>query len=202
MNFNVSDFKLEIEKIGKLIFTDSVKFESNILVNSQLKNKLLTFIKGFKPIKEWKLLYRASVDGFESVKFHEKCNNIPNTVTIIRSANGYAFGGFTTQAWHSSGTWKADKNAFIFSLTNADNNPQKFLIEPINSDNAIYCYASYGPTFGHDLHICDSANSNNSSFSNLGNNYYFSGSNPKEYLAGSFQFSVSDIEVFAITFVP
>ena len=160
------------------------------------------FVREFKSFKNLKLLYRASIDGFQSSNFHKKCDNIPNTVTIIRSANGYIFGGFMTQTWDSFGTWKEDKNAFIFSLINADNNPQKFLIKPVNSGNAIYCNTDYGPIFGagHDLLICNSANSINSSYSNFGSSYNYSGGNPKGILAGSYNFMINEMEVFAITF--
>ena len=127
MAFNLSDFKLEIENIGKLIFMERDESESKILVYNQLKNQLQKFVGEFKSIKNWKLLYRASVDGFQSSNFHQKCDNIANTVTIIRSTNRNVFGGFTTQAWDSSNSYKNDDNAFIFSLINADNNPQKFL---------------------------------------------------------------------------
>ena len=167
-----------------------------------MKDKLQKFVGEFKSINNWKLLYRASVDGFQSLNFHHKCDNIPNTITIIRSANGYVFGGFTTQTWDNCGTWKEDKNSFIFSLINADNNAQKFLIKPANCGNAIYCNSSNGPTFGGgcDFYICNSANSKNSSKSNFGFSYNYSGGNPKGYLAGSYNFMINEMEVFAITF--
>jgi len=41
-------------------------------------------------------LYRASRDGFEASKFHEKCDNKGATLTIIRNTIGRIFGGFTT----------------------------------------------------------------------------------------------------------
>ena len=49
--------------------------------------------------------------------------------------------------------------SFLFSLTNGD----KFNL--INNDKAIFNHSSCGPLFGdgHDLIICDKANTNNSS---------------------------------------
>ena len=55
---------------------------------------------------------------------------------------------------------------------------------------------------GHDLFIANKSNTNTLSYSNLGNSYthpdYKYGSNEaKSYLAGSFHFHVSEIEVYS-----
>ena len=62
------------------------------------------------------LLYRASLHGFTADAFHEKCNGLPNTITIIKNNFDYVFGGFTTASWTSDDTYARDKNAFIFSV--------------------------------------------------------------------------------------
>jgi hypothetical protein len=54
----------------------------------------------FDVYQEWKLLYRASVDGFSRKIFHKKCDNKPPTLVIIKSINGNIFGGFTTALWN------------------------------------------------------------------------------------------------------
>ena len=97
-----------------------------------------------KEIKELKKLYQASIDGDGAMNFHLKCDNIPNTLVVIESAGNRRFGGFTTQFWesHSSGKYKDDKNAFLFSL-----DKQK-IYSYKNDGNAIFCYKYYGPTFG------------------------------------------------------
>ena len=41
----------------------------------------------------WKLIYRASVDGFGSRDFHNKVDGIPKTLTIIKTTNNFTFGG-------------------------------------------------------------------------------------------------------------
>ena len=52
------------------------------------------------------------------MNFHEKCDNIPNTLVVIKSNKNRRFGGFTSEVWESDhlGKRKADKNAFLFSL--------------------------------------------------------------------------------------
>jgi len=71
-----------------------------------------------KEVKELKKLYQATIDGDWPLKFHLKCDNIPNTLVIIKSAGNRRFGGFTSQTWQSdsNGAFKDDKNAFLFSL--------------------------------------------------------------------------------------
>ncbi len=49
--------------------------------------------------KGWKLLYRASKEGFSASSFHSKCNNQGPTITIIQSTNGNIFGGYNTASW-------------------------------------------------------------------------------------------------------
>ena len=48
-----------------------------------------------KNVKEVKKLYQATIDGGEVTNFHSKCDNIPNTLTIIQSKGNRRFGGFT-----------------------------------------------------------------------------------------------------------
>jgi hypothetical protein len=68
---------------------------------------------------------------------------------------------------------------------------------------AIYCPSNYGPTFGggHDFHISDNSNTNKDSYSNLGYSYshpdYAYGSEEaKSFLTGTYNFQVSEIEVY------
>jgi hypothetical protein len=70
------------------------------------------------------LLYKTSRDGFSVEDFHLKCDGHENTLTILKATkSSFIFGGFTTVDWESSVQWKADPNAFLFSLTNKDNRP-------------------------------------------------------------------------------
>ena len=67
-----------------------------------------------KKIKELRKLYQATIDGGEASNFHLKCDDIPNTLTIIKSAGNRRFGGFTSNTWESSYKFKDEKNAFYF----------------------------------------------------------------------------------------
>jgi hypothetical protein len=147
---------------------------------------------------KWTLLYRGTRDGFGAANFHSKCDGHTNTLTLLKAhGTSYIFGGFTSINWDSSGQYKSDPNAFLFSLTNKDNRPCK--IRQLNANCSIYCYSYYGPTFGggHDIRICNNANLTEGSYSQLGSSYQHpQPSQGHSYLAGSFNFQLSEIEVY------
>jgi hypothetical protein len=165
-----------------------------------LKDKqLLDLIKvcEFSLKDKWTLLYRGTRDGFGAANFHSKCDDHNNTLTILKAhGTSYIFGGLTTVTWESSHQFKADPNAFLFSLTNKDNQPSK--MRQIKTDFSIYCNSGYGPTFGlNDILICNNANTTAGSLSNLGYSYQHpQPSQGQSYLAGSYQFQLSEIEVY------
>ena len=80
---------------------------------------------------------------------------------MIKTVAGHIFGGFTTISWDSSGTYKNDTQSFLFSVDKQTKYP---IVK--NNQYAIYCGASYGPTFGggHDIYVADNSNSNKSSY--------------------------------------
>jgi hypothetical protein len=195
-------FEKNNEKISKSILGVSKIFDkknSTILLEKYQTEQLMSLCE-FPVRQKWDLIYRASQDGFEASSFHSKCDNRPNTLVIVKSTNGNVFGGYTEQTWNHTGDYKTDPNSFIFSLINQLNKPIKM---KWSQGYGIYCHTSYGPTFGggHDLHIANQSNLNATSYSNLVHSYthpdYAYGSNEaKSFLAGSYNFQVSEIEVY------
>ena len=59
-------------------------------------------LKDYGEISDLKLIYRGSVDGFKAATFHEKCDIKGPTLSILRTTDGYRFGGFTTLDWNQS----------------------------------------------------------------------------------------------------
>ena len=115
-----------------------MKNEEFLKIKNEIEKKLN------KRIKSIKKLYQATIDGGEPKNFHSKCDNIPNTLTIIKSKGNRRFGGFTSEAWESKLTVKNDKNSFLFSL-------DKNKIYDYKNDNcAIFCFNICGPSFGHN----------------------------------------------------
>jgi len=221
-NSLVKKAELEIENLKEVIFDEKFlvlgkhreKINKSILgflkidkiFDSQIKDVLS--ICEFSADQKWNLIYHASQDGFEGTNFHLKCDNKPNTLIIIKSENGNVFGGYTEQSWigETDCVYKADPNSFIFSLINLDNNPLKI---KWSRNEGIYCNKNFGPVFGggpeigenHDIRIEDQSNTSANSYSNLGHSYthpdYIEGSNEaKSLLAGTYNFKVSDIEVY------
>ena len=94
--------------------------DSAILENSEKQNDLIELCK--LSGKQFKLIYRASRDGFEAASFHAKCDNQPSTLTVIKTINGFVFGGYAAVASDSTNIWKVDPHAFIFSHNRKQNN--------------------------------------------------------------------------------
>jgi len=66
-----------------------------------------------KPIK-LTLLLNSNIDGDSTKTFMNKCKGKLPTLAVIKTTNGYIFGGYTTQLW-KEGEVK-DHNAFVFSI--------------------------------------------------------------------------------------
>lgn len=141
----------------------------------------------------WKLVYRGSRDGFKVSDFF---NKFDNKLTIIKSTSGNVFGGYTTPSY-------CDTYSFLFSLVNKDKKNLIFNKSNNNADFMEYNSAN-GSYFGglNDLVISDYANLNTDSYSDLGS-YYTHPDYPKGtekakcILAGSFNFKISEIEIYA-----
>ena len=132
-----------------------------------------------------KLLYRASEHNFKIDKFHEKCDNVPHTLTLCETVHGKVIGGYTPLVWDKNLTinklMKDDSgSSFIFSLTNN----HKFKLN--KAKDAIYQSNSIGPTFGNgnpDFYINDNANTSNS-YAMINNSYvnsYYTAGNGDSY---------------------
>ena len=84
--------------------------ESEILTNEELQRVLKAWLSPLQG--KWRLLFRASRDGFAAETFHSKCDNQGSTITIVKSGD-YIFGGFTDMSWTRS---KFAKVCFIIWL--------------------------------------------------------------------------------------
>lgn len=151
-----------------------------------------------------KLLFRGSRDGFNASSFHSKCDGKPKTLTVIKSAtHGNIFGGYYEGEWATSGSYNSAPS-WLFSLINKYKKPVKLM--PTSQSSNVYNNGSYGPTWGggHDLHINNNmkSNSNYSSpstyrqmapgYTSLGVVY------DNTLLAGAYNFTVDEIEVFQV----
>ena len=154
----------------------------------------------------YKLLYRATKDGNSPESFHQKCDNIEGTLTIIKTTKGMRFGGYTECTWNTdSGNTvnKKDSNGigFCYSLD---------LFKIYNNTNeagsTIRCYAKEGPDFyGGDAYMfdiyfpIDSNTSSNTGYTIKCNSF---GNFEKDYEInnGKTHFLMQELEIFQILF--
>ena len=152
-------------------------FDSAILKHPNDNEKiefLLKSLADIRPIESLQLLFRGSKDGFRASTFHKKCDNIPDTVVIVRTdgETNNTVAGYSHYRWNQANGYVNDagKKAFLLQL----NRREKYV--PQNENCLIYCDESWGPTFGggyggHDLFISDDCFSNFNSFSNFPHTY-------------------------------
>lgn len=133
-------------------------YESNIIQ----KNEIPLMI-GWLPKHPLKIikLYDTQIDTHNAGAFHQKCDDKGTTIVLVKTSSNNRFGGYTSKSWGSSGgAYVGDTSAFLFSL----DSKKKYIVNTPNY--AIYCNATYGPTFGngHDLHIANYGPQNNSNY--------------------------------------
>ena len=149
--------------------------------------------------KKTNLLFRGTRDGFDASIFHQKCDSKGPTLTIVRSACGFLFGGFAApKAWSSSGGYSYAPGSWLFSLTHPTVQGSHKLAST-NSSNHLYFKTNYGPTFGdgHDLYISNNSSNGNGSYSCLGNEYSTLPRGISNFTSSE-KFTVADYEVHQI----
>lgn len=150
------------------------------------------------------LIYRATRDGDDVDTYHKKTNYVPDTLTLIRTKDGYIFGGFThIQIPNCNGANFNDDKAFIFSLDyNKIYLPQTNHWSKHSNDN-------YGPIFGNNenetsypiiIYGRNFFNNNNHHTCPLKNCVYNNFSFDYELNKGKSNFKVDEIEVYKVNF--
>ena len=179
------------EIIGQLSVPES-GLDSAIL--NQDQKKILMELCGFS-VNEWQLIYRGSRDGFTANSFHSKCNGKSKTLVIIKSNYNYIFGGYTEQDWNGNQVYKNDPKAFIFSIVNSSNIPQKYLNN--SQQTAIYCDLTCGPIFGNASKYDINVNVNFAASQQITNNQSSYSIPSNFYLGGNPNYTITEIEVFS-----
>ena len=169
-----------------------VGIDQNIIKNpSELEeiNMRIQRIFNKRNIK-YKLLYRATVDGDSSTDFHNKCDNIPNTLILVKTSENKRFGGFTTQTWDGDNVRKQDKYCFIFSIDNM----KIYVVK--KGKNAICCNPDLGPVFINQIKLLDKFFTQGGSTNKKGKN--FDTHEDFEINDGTEKFAVKEVEVYQI----
>jgi len=194
----MDDLRAELD-FFQITIPDEVLFNIKEFANSKIlsgkqKEKLLEWLNNRRAT----LLYSATRDGFSASAFHRLCDNKGKTITVIRSTQGYIFGGYADNSWDSSNSYKNVYNCWLFTLTNPNNlAPTKFVAASTSS--AMYCATTLGPTFGegHDISLSDNSNNNNS-YIGFPSTYSDSVGHGNKTFTGARNFQTNEVEVFLV----
>jgi hypothetical protein len=92
------------------------------------------------------LLYRGSEHGFRAAAFHEKCGDVENTLTLVRTEFGKTIAAFTPYKWHSVPDNQFVSNPAGGSFILALDLKEKLI--PVETTYLIKIDSGYGPIFG------------------------------------------------------
>ena len=195
--------KEEIKRINKILEKLDILLkgiDSKIIKKNEELNLISDRIKNTELLKnkkiKYKLLYRGTRDGMNASSFHQKCNSIPNTISIIQTTKGNKFGGYAEQTWenNSNGKWIIDDKSFLFSIDYMK------IYNYVKGNDAIYHDNNYGPSFKYCIYLYnDFSKNNNYTYDKKSSNQSYSGFNRDyEFNNGEQNFSVAEIEVFQI----
>ena len=175
------------------------KFNSKIMNTKEqinlIKNKFLN--KG-KVIQRLDLLFSSSRDGDSSQTVHNKIDGKKNILLFVETTKGKKFGGYSNIGFDSSGQFKNDDEAFLFSfdkLKTYDN---------INKGgSAIYCCQNALPWFysnggNHNIRIDNNFFVNGGYTAKKGDCYQTT--EDYELNGGEEKFIVKELEYFQIIF--
>lgn len=179
------------KQLIKQINNDYLSFPDNFH-SDILNEESLELFKTWLPSQQMNdyhlvLLYKATRDGCYSNTFIDKVKGERPTLIVIMSQENKKFGGYTEQLWNRP---LADKNAFIFSLSNKER------YQICESHRAIdwntHIVLRFGTT---DLTILDDCLNKPVSKSIPSRAYYMKNSfNPSNEL----EFGIKEIEVYTL----
>ncbi|GBC43116.2 BTB/POZ protein [Rhizophagus irregularis DAOM 181602=DAOM 197198] len=129
-----------------LSYIDSVLIERDHLsiIASWIDKKEKSFYDTKSTPYLFKLLYRASRDGFEAAKFHELCDNKGSTIMISKlKENGRLIGGYNPLSWQrystivqNNGTWQSTLDSFLFSFIKKEEINSAFITRVKSNKNS------------------------------------------------------------------
>ena len=175
---------------SKIVNYKEIEFIANYLRKTSLfKNKRINF----------KLLYRGTRDGDNTINLHQKCDKYKNVIIFMKSEQGNRYGGYSNIGWESREIgileYPIDDNAFLFSIDN-----QK-IFEAIKGKNKI-CWINsdvFGLCFYSSLIFYNNflSKENNNLCSDLCLN--FKNCNKTDFNSGLERCKFLELEVFHIS---
>ncbi len=195
----IDKWKNDIEKKEKEKKNRKNKIDSKIITKKEEIELLSNRIKKTGILKNkkisYKLIFRATRDGTLSTNFHQKCDGIGPTISIIQTNKGYKFGGYAEKPWNKSGGWIIDdENAFVFSLDHMK------IYNAVKGSYKYYFGESYGPSFYSFWPRNDmfATSGNYVLKKDEANKYFFGFNSDYELNGGENEFVSIELEVFQI----
>ena len=163
----------------------------NIIKESEEIEIVLNEINSKFPVSNYKLLFKASINGDSAEVFHKMCDHAKKSLVLVKDDSGNRFGGFTTKDWGGEYLQKKDEEAFIFSID------KKKIYYIIPGQNAIGCYPNFGPVFfGCQIRIYDNFFTKGGTTFKKGLNYYTT--EDFELTNGNQNFGIEDLEIYEV----
>ena len=176
-----------------LILSTHILVESSSIATPKDFKRISTWINPSEHLT-YTLLYKATRDGDSARNFHDKCDNRGTTLTLVKTVDGWIFGGYTTCAWQS-GVNRYDKceDVFMFSLSLLKKYPFNY-----KGSNVIVNLDYKGPTFGfgYDMSISDKCLSRESTCYSPSS--FIGCDEVNEFNGKKNTFIVKEVEVYAV----
>jgi hypothetical protein len=193
---NERENEKELKKQKKIKLAKE-SFEGTNILNDEEKVLISEWIDEEKVFK-FDLLFNTNKDGASCAAFHNNCDGMSPTVTIVKDINGNKFGGYTVAPWNQpglGGNYAREQNAFIFNLSKK----MKYLQQDKFVKFSIYRNNGYGPTFGagYCLFLADNCVNNSNSYTNVHSSYKTDNVNLIGN-SGNSNFQVSCYEVYHV----
>ena len=206
LQHNIYTLSVAIDEDKKLLS------EHSDIIYSILHSKIITSIVDINTLTSFfnckriqlNLIYSARENGASTVDFRKAVHGKDQTISLIKDKKGYIFGGYAdiqmVSRVEEAYGFKADKNAFLFSLTNK----KKYTIKPNEVDRAVYSGQTSLMAFGDGMDIFVSEDC----FSPSANNYVsfpvsYGEEKTKRYeiTDGNKHFDPEEVEVFQIKII-
>ena len=184
---NINSFINTIKTFGRI-----EKEEDIYKYIEMIKSKLIEY----KNINiKHKLIYDANRDGQNYANCHSKCNNVPNTFSLIITNKDKKFGLFRSIPINGQGPWRSDNKAFFISYDKEKIYKMKKDTNAIAFDDSCFIETINFSMTGNIL------SDNYSSASKDSMNQYFEGFTENyELTCGESNFTVKKFEVFQLEF--
>ena len=142
-----------------------------------------------------KLIYDAKRDGENYANCHSKCNNVPNTLSLVTTNKDKKFGLFRSIPINGCGPWSSDNKAFFISSDKEKIYRMKKDTNAIAFDDGCFIQTKNFRLDGNIL-----SNSYSSKDKDSMNQYFEGFTENYELTCGESNFTVKKFEVYLLEF--